>query len=251
MIAGAAGEAVLAEHHHLALVVERRDVAAALVAAALAQGVGDVVRVTLVGGCKVDVVGDQELARADDVGAGPRIVRGRAEVGPPVRLRQLVCQPLVFVGPHGGKVPAGRARCSVLVEVHRDAEVADAAAAFPCQRHAVRHGDTGDRHEGADVHRAHARVAAMMLRHVDGFGGAFAGAEGCLDHRLRRADEGDDRAVGVFARIDVEQRHAADSLDLGHDAADHRGIAPFGKIRHAFHQLAHVRLRNAHEVMGC
>ena len=123
-------------------------------------------------------------------------------------------------------------------------------AAFPCQRHAVGHGDTGDRHERADVHRAHARVAAVMLRHVDGLGGALASAEGRLDDRLRRADEGDDRAVGVFARIDVEQRHAADSLDLRRDAADHRGVAPFGKIGHAFHQLAHVRLRNACEVIG-
>jgi len=78
------------------------------------------------------------------------------------------------------------------------------------------------------------RVLAVVLGHVDELLGLAGGADGGLDHRLRRADEGDHRAVGGLARVDVEEFDALDGFDLVGDLPDDGQVAAFAEIRDAF-----------------
>ena len=81
----------------------------------------------------------------------------------------------------------------------------------------------------------------FVAAHVDQFGRPFHPDESRLDDLLGRADEGDDRAVRRFARIDVQDLHAARPLDRFDDPADHLLVASLAEIGDALHDsLFHI-----------
>src|SRR5205823_3865490 len=85
---------------------------------------------------------------------------------------------------------------------------ADALAEAAGEGGAFVHGHLGDRDERHDVDGADARVRAAVRRHIDQLHALFDEPIRRLEHRLRLADEGDDGAIRVGARIDVQQRDA-------------------------------------------
>ena len=128
----------------------------------------------------------------------------------------------------------------MFVEVNRQRQLtAHALGEAPRMRGGLLHGDAGNRNERANIGRAHARVLAAVLHHVDELAGLPNRAERRLGDGGRCADEGDDGAVGRLARVDVEQLDALDGLDLVGDLFDNRRIAAFTEIRNTFDQLAH------------
>ena len=130
-VAAPAGEGALAVGELLAARVVRRGVAAAGDAPLLAEGEGDVGRVALVGRVEVDVVGDEEGARADDRGPRPRRRARRAEVGLPRGVGELLRQALVLAAADVGEAPPLGPRGGRLVEVDGDVELAAHALAEP------------------------------------------------------------------------------------------------------------------------
>ncbi len=242
VVAGPAGiRAVVREFDHLALVVEGLRLPGPLPAAPLAQHVSDLVRVAPVRRVQVDVVSDEELAGADRCGPGRRIELRRPEVRPPVRLLQLLRQPLVFARPHPGQVAALRPRRRPLVQVDRDPQLLADPPAHPTgQLDALLHRHARDRHERADVRGAEARVRALVLPHVDHLGGTPDGAERGFGDRVRRPDERHDRTVGVPSRIDVQGADPGDTGDRVGDLFDGRVITALGEIRYALDDLLHA-----------
>jgi hypothetical protein len=83
-------------------------------------------------------------------------------------------------------------------------------------------------------------VGAVVIPHVDELGGTLHSPESRLADRLGRADEGDDRAVRVGTRVDVQQRDAGHGLDGVGDLPDERLVTPFGKVRHALDDPFHL-----------
>ena len=212
-------------------------------AALLAQLEGDVGRQRLVAGVEGDVVGDQELAGADDGGPGLRVEPGRAEIRRPVGVAELFGQPLVLAAPNGCQVLSlGPARRR-FVEVHGDLEfAADPLADRPRDRGAIVHRHAGDRDERADVGGAHPRVGAVVLAHVEDLRCLGDGLERPLGHGVWVPHEGDHRAVGVRPRVHVEQAHPRDGLDGVRDLLDLGSVPPFGEIRNALDDaLIHPR----------
>ena len=61
-----------------------------------------------------------------------------------------------------------------------------------------------------------------------------------LGNRLRLAREGDDRAVVVGVHFAVQHKHARHAAHGRHNRIHLGGVAPFGKIRHAFNQAFHL-----------
>ena len=119
---------------------------------------------------------------------------------------QFLGQRLVLALADVGKAHAFGTGRRLAVQVDRDAQLlADPPAQPPGQLDAVLHGGTLHRHEGADVGGAHARVLALVLGHVDQLGRLADQPEGGLDDGVRRPGEGDHRAVGGRAGIDVQQ----------------------------------------------
>jgi hypothetical protein len=165
-------------------------VGVALRPAGLADVEGDLVREVAVAGVEIDVVGDQELPRADHYRAGARQEGRRPVVGRPLGLLQLLGPRLVLADADVGEGPARRARGGVLVEIDRDAELITDAFAQPMrERGAIFHRDARDRHERDHVGRALARVGAGVAGHVDTLGGAADQPEGgsCRPRGRRRA----------------------------------------------------------------
>ena len=78
-------------------------------------------------------------------------------------------------------------------------------------------------------------MRAVVLRHVDQFGGLLHPFEGGLDDRLGLADESYDRTVGRLARVDVEQFDALDGFDRRRDLPDDVLVAALAEIGHAFY----------------
>jgi hypothetical protein len=157
----------------------------------------------------------------------------------PGRVGELLFQAFVLARAHHRQVaPLGRAG-RLLVQVDRDARLAQKAARLARQCRAILHRHAGHRHEGADVHRAHACVAAVVPGHVDQLGRTAAGTHRGFDHGFGCADEGDHRAMGVLARVHVEQRDTTHRFDLGAQGLDHRRVSAFGEVGNAFDDLLH------------
>src|SRR5439155_2389664 len=126
----------------LALGVDDRvAVVVALHPPALADVEGDARGQALVEGVEVDVVGDEELARADDDRARARDELRGAEVGLPARVEQLLRAAFVFALADIREVaPVWRA-AGVLVEENGDVELpSDALAEAAGQLDTVVHG---------------------------------------------------------------------------------------------------------------
>ena len=76
-----------------------------------------------------------------------------------------------------------------------------------------------------------------VARHVDQFGCSRNGPECCLFGCFRRADEGDDRAIGRSSRIDVEQFNAIHPLDFRSNRRHNLVVSALGEIRDAFDEF--------------
>ncbi len=69
-----------------------------------------------------DVIGDQELAGADDRGPALGIEGGRAAIGLPRRVLQLCRQALIFAAADVGQVPSPGIAGGRFVEIDADAQ---------------------------------------------------------------------------------------------------------------------------------
>lgn len=77
----------------------------------------------------------------------------------------------------------------------------------------------------------------MMLTHVYKLSGFSHCSECSFHHVIRFANEGYDRAVGCFARIDVKQFHTLHALHCIRNLTDDVHIAAFAEIRHTLYYL--------------
>jgi hypothetical protein len=183
------------------------------------------------------------VASADHGRAGPGVEARGTEVRRPLRVAQLVGQPLVLALPDGRQIlPLGPA-CRGLVQIDGDGQfAADALAHAPRDGRAVLHGHAGDRDEGADVSGPHPRVRAVVLGHVDDLGGLGDGLEGPLGHGVRVAHERHHGAVRVRPGVHVQHGHARDGLDGVRDLLELRPVSPLGEVGDTLHHaLVHER----------
>ena len=104
----------------------------------------------------------------------------------------------------------------MFVEVDGNVKLAsDTLAEAAGQVDTVIHGHAGDRDEGDDIDGTDARMRTAVRGHVDQLDSFAHELERPLQHGLRLADEGDDRAIGIGAGIDVEQRHSGHARRRG------------------------------------
>ena len=106
------------------------------------------------------------------------------------------------------------------------------------------HGDVADRDEGAYIGGTLTGVSAVMLTHVDEFGGFLHHTEGGLASLLRLTHEGDDSAVGGGTRVDVEKFDTFNLLDFSGHLVDDIHVASFADIGDALNQLFHNYIIN-------
>ena len=206
--------------------------------AALPKAQGDLVGQLAVPRIEIDVVGDEELAGADDGRPRPRIENGLAEIGGPPRVLELLGQALVFPGPDRGQVAALGLAGRRLIEIDRDGELRrDALAELGGQPDALLHGDPGDRDEGTDVGGPDAAVGPLVTAHVDDLGGLGDGPERGLPDGIGGPDHGHHRPVRRGPGVDVEQLDAGDGLDLAADGPDLLRIPTLAEIGDAFDEL--------------
>src|SRR5439155_8463471 len=98
---------------------------------------------------------------------------------------------------------------------------------------------TRKRHERNDVHRAEARVLALVRAHVDlDEGGCDEGVRGG-GHRVGVAGEGEDGAVVIDVTRLIEEPDPGDVADGLRQSVDHLAAAAFADVRHALHQPRH------------
>ena len=166
-----------------------------------------------------------------------------AEVGRPLGLEELLGHAFELSLADVGEVHAVGRRGGIFVEEARDFKLFPDAFA-----EALRHLDAlFDRHvdcrdERDDVGGAHARVLAVVLRHVYDFGGFFRELEGDFFDRLGRTYEGEDAAVVVAVGLRVEQRAAGYALR----DVDERVVGGFvlffaaAEVRNALDKFGHV-----------
>ena len=192
------------------------------------------------GGVQIHIERHQEVPGPDDCRAALGVERRRPEVRLPGRFGHLAGQALVFTGPDGGQILSRRIGLGGFVEVHRNLELAPHPLRQPAGPFGgLLHGDSGDRHQGADVGGAHPRVRPTVLAHVDQVGGSGNGPERGLDHRSRLSGEGHHRAVGGLAGIDVKERRPFNRLDAGGNLPHDVEIPSRTEIRHTFDQPGH------------
>ncbi len=241
-IAGSAGVApVPGEVHHIALVVEGGGVPGPLPAPPLSQDIGDFVGVPAVGGVEVDVVGDQEFPGSHGRRTRTGVEDRRAEVRGPLRVAELLLQPLVFSGPDLGQIPAFGPGGGVLVEIDGNAELfADPGPDPAGHLGALFHGDAGHGDEGHHVGGSHAGVLPFVPGHVDDLGRPLHRLECRFLYRRRGAHEGDDRAIGLLTRVHVQEAYVGHGPDgVGHLLDDAR-IPALGDIGNALDDGVHA-----------
>src|SRR5450756_103674 len=100
---------------------------------ALAEVQCDFVCELAVAGVQVDVVGNQELARANDRGAEPRVEPRWPRVGRPRGVLQFSFEPLVFARPDVRQAATRLGRSGVFVEVHRQPQLVRDPPADPAR----------------------------------------------------------------------------------------------------------------------
>ena len=77
----------------------------------------------------------------------------------------------------------------------------------------------------------------MMVAHVDDLCGFLCSTESGFADSRRLAHEGDDGAVGGFARVDVEQADAVHRLNSVCNLFDNAHVAALTEVRHALNDL--------------
>ena len=68
-------------------------------------------------------------------------------------------------------------------------------------------------------------MRSVVVAHVDEFGGTSHALESGFHNRFRLAHEGNHRAVGGFAWVDIEYFHAAAAPDCLADTVDNPAVA--------------------------
>ncbi len=206
-------------------------------AARLTKLEGDVRGGGLVAGVERDVVGDQELAGADDRRARAGIEPRRAAVRLPPLVLEFLGQPLILALADRRQIPPLGRQGGGFVEIDGNLQLvanpltdAMGDGGTVLQRHAL------DRHEGADVGGAEAGMGAVVAAHVEHGRRLGNRPERRLGHRLRRANEGDHGPVGVPAGVHVEEPDARNRLDGVGDLLDFGGVLSFGEVGHALDQ---------------
>ena len=79
-------------------------------------------------------------------------------------------------------------------------------------------------------------MRAVVLPHVHMCGDGARQGDGGVSDGLGLSGEGEDGAMGVGARVDVQQPHAGDVTDGCGKGRDHDRIAALGDIRDALDQ---------------
>ncbi len=165
----------------------------------MAHSFGDRLGRSHVGSVQIDIEGDQRRACADHRGPGRPQVR-RAEIRRPVGVGgDLGLQPFILAAPHIGQVASFGTRCSLFVQIDRDAQLgADPLAQPAGKRYAVVHRRPLHRDKGHDVGRPHAWVGAAVVVHVDELSCAGNTLESGLERCFWRANQRHHRAVVIY-----------------------------------------------------
>jgi hypothetical protein len=138
---------------------------------------------------------------------------GRPEVGPPLRILELFGETFELAAADVFEVAPVRRAGRLFVQEDRQREaLGHGLCGLSRQRHAVRHRGALDRDERHHVHGAKPRVLAL---------------------------EGEDAAVVVLVRLDVEDAHAGDLPERRHHGRDHLGTPALADVRDGFDDLGH------------
>ncbi len=195
------------------------------------------------GGVEVVVDGHKEIAGAYLCGSGVCHVVVPcvgAEVGFPLFGAEARRERLVFAGAAVGEVAAFGHLSGLLVAVDGDIQLrADALCQLVGVAYHFVHGDVGNGDEGAYVGGTLARVVAVVVAHVDKFGGFLHHTVGGFAHGLRLAYKSDNGAVGGGTRIHVQKFNAFNLLYLGSYLIDDVYVASFADIGNAFDYFFH------------
>ena len=201
----------------------------------LADASGDALRQIDVVRVQVDVVGDQERARADGDRAGRRMHPSRPEVRLAAVLLDLDLQPLVLAAADIGEPLAVRPQRSTGVQVDGQVEAArDPFAERPCDIDDVVDRGRCERDEGDDVDGADPRVLALMGVHVDLVDRARHEPLERLAHSLMLTGHREHRAVVTRVAGPVEEEDLRDGRDRVREPVDDIEPPALRDIGHRF-----------------
>ena len=219
-----------------------------------ARGFADLFRDPLrdlhVRGVELDVERDERRPRADDDRARLRVEHRGSGVGR-VRRREHVAETLVLRLADVREADALRTRGGARVEVDGDlVPLGDLAPEGVRQSDAFFHRHAGQRHERHDIHRAEARVLALVRAHVDleVRGGDQRVRGGC--NGVGVAGEREDRAVVIDVAGLIEEPDARNVADGFRESVDHVAAAALADVGHAFHQPRHGRSLASSPICG-
>ncbi len=155
-------------------------------------------------------------------------------------LLQLFAQPFELPSPHIFQIYALRPHRRRFVKKHRNPVALPDIVSHPSgQRHAIFDGHAIDGNKRQHVRRAHARMRARVFRQVDQFHGLAGSQQSRFRHCVRLACQRDHRAVMVGVHLPIQHVHTWHAAHRCHNRIDFRGVASFGKIRHALNQSFH------------
>ena len=192
-------------------------------------------------GVKVEVDGNEEVTCSDNGATGTchlLVERTSAEIWSLSIVVDALGNALILALATNGKVLTLRCeRCS-LVAIARDVKfVGNALSELARNLSTLFKGNSAYGHNGQHVCCADTRMSTMMLTHVNKLSGFSHCSECSFHHVIRFANEGYDRAVGCFARIDVKQFHTLHALYCIRNLTDDVHIAAFAEIRHTLYYL--------------
>ena len=183
-------------------------------------------------GVEIDVVGDEERARADRHSPGGWVESCRAEVRLAAALTDLLLEPLVLTAPNVGQALAVGASSGASVEVDGQVEARrDPLPEASGEVDHLVHGRRPERDEGDDVDRADARMLTLVGVHVD------LVDRRCKEPLERLADRGvlaghrEDRAVVAGVARAVEEGDLGDGRDRIGKPVDDVDPAALGDVR--------------------
>ena len=197
------------------------------------------------GGCGIEIEIDrnQEIAGADVGGAAAGdgvVVFGRAEIGTPRRVGDLLGKGFVLPCPAYCEVLALRLVCGGLVAVAGYAEFGvEALCKLAGERCAFLQSDARYGNQRQDVGGAAARMGAVVLAHIYQFLGLGGAAEGGFADGVGLADECYYCAVSGFARVDIQDLDAFHACDCGGYGIDYLAVASLAEIGDAFDYPLH------------
>src|ERR1700691_3671324 len=197
-----------------------------------ADGLGDTLRDFDIGGVQVDVVRDQEFARASDGGAGGGMQFGVAEIGEAIGIgAHLVAQAFELAAADVFQIDAVGAAGGGFIEIHGHLQAfPQTHAEFVRQAHAIFERDTFHWHERHHIDGADAGVDAFVCTEVDEADGSLDSAVGGFDYGCGWTGEGDDGAVVIGVHLAVQDGDAAHGSDGFDDGVYFGRVATFGEV---------------------